>query len=72
MLFAYVVSLVFTAVSFETPIVTFDETMRKEIKDQAVRYRKTANHPLSDFQIRVNAAAVELRSSWSTQTTKKK
>ena len=31
--------------------------MRKEIEEQAVIYRKTAN---SDFQIRVNAAAVEL------------
>ena len=34
--------------------------MRKEIEEQAVIYRKVANRPLSDFQIRVNAAAIEL------------
>ena len=34
--------------------------MRKEIEEQALIYRKTANRPLSDFQVRVNDAAIEL------------
>ena len=34
--------------------------MRKEIEEQALIFRKIANRPLSDFQVRVNHAAIEL------------
>lgn len=43
-----------------TPVVSVDDKVRKEIEEQAVIYRKTTNRPLSDFEIRVNDAAVEL------------
>lgn len=34
--------------------------MKNEIKEQAIIFRKTTNRPLSNFQIRVNDAAVDI------------
>ena len=39
---------------------SLNEEVRQEITDQAIIFRKTTNRPLSDFQLRVNEAAIEL------------
>ena len=37
-----------------------NEATKNEIKQQAILFRKSINRPLTDFQVRVNKAAVEL------------
>lgn len=44
--------------------------MKHEIREQAIIYRKTANRPLSNFQMLVNEAAVEIAVSQPSLTRK--